>query len=41
MARIEAKRYAYRVWFGKTGEKRPLGRLGVDGKMILESTLKI
>jgi hypothetical protein len=28
-------RYAYRVLMGKPEEKRPLGRPGVDGRIIL------
>jgi hypothetical protein len=38
VVRIEAKRYADRGLFGKVADKRDLGRLGVDGKMILKRT---
>ena len=38
MVRMEANAGFY---FGKVGEKRALGRFGVDGKVILKRTLKI
>jgi len=35
VARLRQKRGVYRVWAGKPEGKRPLGRPGVDGKIIL------
>jgi hypothetical protein len=34
-ARIRVKRSAYRVLMGKTEEKRPVGNLDIDGRVIL------
>ena len=41
VARMEDGRRAFKILTGKPTGKRPLGRLGVDGRTILEWTLKI
>jgi hypothetical protein len=40
VARMGEKRNIYRVLVGRTEERRPVGRLGVDRKIILKLTLK-
>ena len=40
VARIEKGRSAFKLLTGKPTGKRPLGDLGVDGRTILEWTLK-
>ena len=40
VARMEEGRRAFKILKGKHTRKRPLGRLGIDGKTILEWTLK-
>ena len=40
VARMEEGRSAFKMLTGKPTGKRPLGRLGVDGRTILEWTLK-
>ena len=40
VARMEEGRSAFKVLTGKPTRKRPLGGLGVDGRTILEWTLK-
>jgi hypothetical protein len=37
---VREKRYAYKIFFGKPEEKRSLGDLGVDWRVILQSILK-
>ena len=41
VARMEEGRSAFKILTGKPTGKRPLGRLGVDGRTILEWILKI
>ena len=40
VARMEEDRSYFKILTGKPTGKRPLGGLGVDGRTILESTLK-
>ena len=40
IARMEEGRSAFKILTGKPTGKRPLGRLGVDGRTISEWTLK-
>ena len=40
VARMEESRSAFKILTGKPTGKRPLGGLGVDGRTILEWTLK-
>ena len=40
VARIEEGRSAFKILTGKPTGKRPVGGLGVDGRTILEWTLK-
>jgi hypothetical protein len=40
VTRMGEKRNAYRIWVGKPEGKRPLGRPRLDGRIILEWTLK-
>ena len=40
VVRMEEVRSAFKILTGKPTGKRPLGRLGVDGRTILEWTLK-
>jgi len=40
MARMEGRREAYRVLMEKPEGKRPLGRVGVDGRIILKWIFK-
>ena len=40
VARMEEGRRAFKFLTGKPTGKRPLGGLGVDGRIILEWTLK-
>ena len=40
VTRLEEIRSVFKILTGKPTGKRPLGRLGVDGRTILEWTLK-
>ena len=40
VARMEEGRSAFKTLTGTPAGKRPLGRLGVDGRTILEWTIK-
>ena len=40
VARLEEGRTALKILTGKPTRKRPLGKLGIDGRTILEWTLK-
>ena len=41
VTRVVERRGAHRTLVGRTEEKGTLGRLGVDGKIILEDMLKV